>query len=545
MTSVVLGQDKEGKDVSMGYGALYKGDPKYKTTLYKFIDWYNGNDERGLPRHGIYSLTGRRVNTYIYDHPALLGKCSTAFTNGQSNFFSAPFFEQLLEARENKDGPSHSTLEFVMTHELDHMIRMHFSRLQSYRPEDSNIFADMVINLGIQRCFPNWSLPSDFTSPFIGFKPTDMKDYGHLSEETIARILIEKRNEILKEDDIDPNAATEQELDKAMAEAIGFEGGNEAGSENDHMMTMEEFVNTLSESGDEALLNELGLSGDMTKEEMADKLKNEAKKVENDVAEASSARRAHPNGSGMPGGHIEEEVSMRLTADRSAKLDWNLAIADMILGDGMKDQQIDDVPDELFYIEGDMMNMEHEIYLPGTITYQETSGMYLFILDTSGSVSDNLAKQLISEIHGLFSQNDMVDAKLIFMSADTVARGDLIEMNLDNYESILDDLETYGRGGTDLKKGLCEGMEKVAVEYPEEKLRGVIYATDLGDTPPARTSLPEELPPIVFITTEEYMSDRFTVGVSEYAKVVPMTSGNIISMNQEDKDEYTLENYSF
>jgi predicted metal-dependent peptidase len=283
----------------------------------------------------------------------------------------------------------------------------------------------------------------------------------------------------------------------------------------------------------------------MTKEEMSDKLKNEAKKVENDVAEASSARRGHPNGSAMPGGHIEEEVSMRLTADRTAKLDWNLAIADMILGDGMKDQQIDDIPDELFYIDGDMMNMEHEIYLPGTITYQETCGMYLFILDTSGSVSDDLAKQLVSEIYGLFSQNDMTDAKLIFMSADTVARGDLIEMNLDNYESILDDLATYGRGGTDLKKGICEGVEKVTVEYPEEKLRGVIYATDLGDSPPARSTLPEELPPVVFITTEEYMSDRFVVGVSEYAKVVPMTSGNTIDMNLKNENDDTLEYYPF
>jgi uncharacterized protein with von Willebrand factor type A (vWA) domain len=112
---------------------------------------------------------------------------------------------------------------------------------------------------------------------------------------------------------------------------------------------------------------------------------------------------------------------------------------------------------------------------------------------------------------------------------------------MDNYETILQDLETYGRGGTDLQKGICEGVEKIKEEYPEELLRGIIYATDLGDSPPAREDLPEVLPPVVFITTAEYMNDRFSVGVSDYATVVSMEAGNTIDLIAKNEDADELE----
>mgnify|MGYP001238457644 FL=1 len=69
MSDIVLGKDiKTGKDVKMGYGTLYKGEPELKTLFYRFIDWYTSYDRKSLPRHGIFSIVGRRTNFYIYDH---------------------------------------------------------------------------------------------------------------------------------------------------------------------------------------------------------------------------------------------------------------------------------------------------------------------------------------------------------------------------------------------------------------------------------------------------------------------------------------------
>ena len=93
--SIVLGKDVKGNEVKMGYGTLYKGDPDLKTLFYRFVDWYNSYDANGVARHGIYSITARRTNFYIYDHPAINALCSTLLQSSTLSEFltsTAMFF---------------------------------------------------------------------------------------------------------------------------------------------------------------------------------------------------------------------------------------------------------------------------------------------------------------------------------------------------------------------------------------------------------------------------------------------------------------------
>tara|TARA_Y100001956_G_scaffold79851_1_gene93915 strand:- start:146619 stop:148256 length:1638 start_codon:yes stop_codon:yes gene_type:complete len=539
MSGIRLGKHKDtNEDVKMGYGTLYKGPAELKATFYAFIDWYNSQNEFGVPRHGLYSITSRRTNAYIFDHPAVEKLCSTAFTNGEAIFFNAGFFKELLSIRKRDPGKTYATLEFVHTHELSHIMKEHMSRMSKYSDEEANIFQDIHINIGIMDAFPEWELPEDFTKPFYGFSEEEKQDYRGKAEETIARIAIKRRNEKLEEKGKVPSQATSEEKMKALNEVLG-KNPDENTSSKEHTVTMQDFIEALTEAGDKDLLKAMGLHPDMTDEEIYKARELAKQRLENDLAEAKRTRSESANGLAMPGGHIEDEISMDLTVERKGKLSYKLAIADMIVGEGMMQEQIDDIPDSLYFIDPTIMNMSGEVYLPGEVSKQVDHGAYIFLLDTSASVSDHLASELTTEIRGIFEENDLSEAKVLLVSADTISRGVVLEITRENYDTIMDELVAYGRGGTDLTAGINTAMKLVKDQYPEHPIKGIVYGTDLGDIAPKRESLPKELPPLVFITSDEYYNTQFDAGVSDYATVCVIEEGNTIDLTGEhDTNEH-------
>lgn len=521
----------KGDDIFRNPNVLFTGDKDLQDKFYRFIDWYGGSNEHGLPRHGLLSIMSRRINAYLVDHPAL-AQFNTAFTTGEAIFFNADYFKELLTQRENPDGAPFNTLEFVHSHELRHVMDYHFSRQSEHSPSDANIFQDMYINLSLmRRDFPQWHLPKEWASSFIGFKDDDYHKYGALAEETIARRMIQERDKKLKEQtDKSPGDVTDAEKDTAMSSVLGQDVTD---VDNDHVMTMEDFIEALEAAGGEGLLEKLGLPKNPTPQDIQDMLDKGKARIQNDLGEANDLRNNCVNGSKMAGGHIESEIQTRISAESKPKLSVNMALRELMYGDGMVTGYIDEIPDELYYVENAAMGLDHDIFLEGAVPQKHDAGCYLFIVDTSGSVIDDMLNNLFAEIRGVFNECEFDDVKLLVASADTIARGQMLEMTTDNYETLMQELVAYGRGGTDLESGLNMSIKNAAKQYPEHKIKGIIYATDLGDIPPNRDNLPEELPPVVFIAPSECMYASFGAGVEPWGQVVEISEGNVMDFDVE------------
>jgi|TARA_Y100001951_G_scaffold18012_2_gene13277 hypothetical protein len=571
MSDIVLGKDiKTGKDVKMGYGTLYKGEPELKTLFYRFIDWYTSYDRKSLPRHGIFSIVGRRTNFYIYDHPAITNMCRTAFTNGDAVFFQKDFFASLLEKRQTRgpNGEQNNLLEFILTHELAHILKMHFSRLKNYTPEESNLIGDMNINLEIRRTF-KWQYPQEQVIDFVGFRDIDMDLYGHLSEESIGRLFMLKRNEILIRDGIDENTASPSQKMNALTEVIwgkraqdndksqssssgngdttqekSIDSNSDAnnsdenngdehkgdGSQNnsdEHMISNEDLANALIEAGDKDLADQLGISPDLTDEEKAKAIQVAKDKLTNDLAEAQNDRkRAENKGIAIPGKHIEDALDDSLKVDRQAKIKWNLAVQEMIYGNGMESIENDGLMDDIFFIDPTDMGLGDNVYIPAQIPFEENKGSYIFILDTSASMTMDDLEESTAEIQGMLEGIENDETKIFLVSSDTVSRGDVLEINAGNVVEKFEELKLYGRGGTDLTAGIVSAMELVQKDFPDYPISGIVFGTDLGDTAPSREDLPDDLPPVIFITSPDSYNTHFHAAVKDFATVVTIEDGS-------------------
>lgn len=587
--SIVLGKDNKGNEVKMGYGTLYQGNPFLRTTFLKFIDKYKGDNAYGLARHGIYSITARRLNFYIYDHPAVSSLCKTAFTNGEAIFFNADFFKELLKKRQVKtpNGNRNSLLEFVLTHEIAHILKMHFSRLKQYSPEEANLIGDMNINLEIRRMF-NWDYPANQVADFVGFRDIDMELYGHLSEESIGRLFMQKRNDILAEDGIAVEEATTRQKMKALKEVIwgkrepennadydadgenqesnegnseecdetqGNSAKNESPDDNnenednaenehsgdgsnntsdEHMISNEDLAEALIEAGDKDLADKLGISPDMTDEEKARAIKEAKERLTNALAEAQQERkRAEQKGISLPGGHVESSLEDSLKVDRKPKLDWHLPCVDMLYGNGLETMENDGLMDEICYIEPGDMGLDSSVIIPAQLPFEKKKGSVIFILDTSASMTMDMIEESVAEIKGMLEGIQNEETKVFLVSADTVSRDIALEINAMNVEEKFEELILHGRGGTDLTQGIVSAMELVEAQFPDYPISGIIYGTDLGDIPPKREDLPDNLPQLIFITSPETYNTRFVTAVSEYATVIEIEEGNEATFEDE------------
>src|SRR5690606_33768806 len=115
----------------------------------------------------------------------------------------------------------------------------------------------------------------------------------------------------------------------------------------------------------------------------------------------------------------------------------------------------------------------------------------LVLIDTSGSVQTEDIRAFLTEIFELKTASENMGdsaSEVLVISADTVMRGEIIEITDDNVDEMMSQgVKMFGRGGTDLGHSL-----KTALQLPvmkEKKIRSVIYCTDLYDTPPRRQDL--------------------------------------------------------
>ena len=238
------------------------------------------------------------------------------------------------------------------------------------------------------------------------------------------------------------------------------------------------------------------------------------------VLQAQEDRRNSANPLAYPGGHVLDYALETIRADARPKLRWTHAASDLILGAGAQYRYDHETPIPEFFVPPEQLGTNISPY-EGLSIPSEPDSVIIAIVDTSGSVNAGMLKQFLSEILSIREQSAAAPEVLI-VYGDTVVRGaparaeDVAAGNLD--------VSVYGRGGTNLLQVLSEVLTTTIPEHcPDKRITGVVYLTDLEDTPPLRANLPPALPPVVFIVPDEtHVNAEFVAAVNDYAQVMPI-----------------------
>ena len=172
------------------------------------------NERVDLPVYGLSSEMAARTPIRLYDHPALMEMCNTAFTDGARVFISAALFKDLWPEQQ----AGKRAIDFVVVHELEHIRLHHVKRLQNIDHSIANIAADIRINIDAYETFAASraffgarrrdeykakleriddlyreeldKYACSMTKSFCGLKPEDRAKWGTMSSEQIALALM-------------------------------------------------------------------------------------------------------------------------------------------------------------------------------------------------------------------------------------------------------------------------------------------------------------------------------------------------------------------
>ena len=172
--------------------------PILQGVLNKYRNVLTASDQYGLPSFGLLSLLAEKTPMFIYDHPALTADCSTAFATQAGVFVHANTFIELLkaDAEAKKLGKQSDGVIFMLTHELDHICRDHFTRCSQFNAQISNIAQDIRINMDKIRDLK--LEPGTYLRNVLGgWGLTDIEatKFGLFPEELICSILTDEANQ--------------------------------------------------------------------------------------------------------------------------------------------------------------------------------------------------------------------------------------------------------------------------------------------------------------------------------------------------------------
>lgn len=512
-----------------------------------------------IPRFGLLSLKAAGTPMYVYDHPAFMKITNTAFTDGVHIFVAADFLRQLVKEEEETKGAEDGALP-LMLHELMHMLLGHTHRLKMFPRDIANQATDLVINAKLQIGYETIKWSKTIRELGLGFKAGEAEKFMMLSEETVARKLIagEIKPKKKKNDKKGQNGQNGQNQGQGQGQSSG---GNQQGDSNSsgenqeqgqreqeqgqgeqeqewsdqHTITLEDLIKVLEKEGLTSILDALQLPASDKLDEIAKIEENTLlKDIEN--IEKAAAQKSACNGK-YPGAHIVDAASERIKGLTDGKLDWKLGMREWVLGGGMRFKMFEDEADALYYIDGKDMGLSDPIYVGSPVPHSPEETV-LCLIDTSGSVDDKMLKSFISEIlnlkRGVSGVTDTA-SEVVILSADTVLRGEAIEVTDENVDELLEQgVKIFGRGGTDLAGSLDMAMNLDLIK--KKKITSVIYFTDLCDIPPPKSRFDKYLEKgmtFAYVTAPSTMSDEFAKAVKDYARVYPIVEGMVIDMTEE------------
>ena len=240
----------------------------------------------------------------------------------------------------------------------------------------------------------------------------------------------------------------------------------------------------------------------------------------------------------MGGGHLEGAAHEEVLKETEGKLSWKMGLQE-ILGDSMHFAYSEAEAGDLYYVDPKDMGLNMEIFI-GTDLPHKTEGVVMVLMDTSGSITQDLFKMFMSEIFGLVRNNNSESStasEVVLLFCDDVLRGEPVLINEHNYEEMsTKKMEVYGRGGNDIG-GTIKAAGKLRI-FEEKKVTGIIYFTDLGDAPPVKKDVPEGVP-LVFVCPPDYYQEEFIKAVKGFARVFPIEEGLEVDLT---RDGYMIDN---
>lgn len=539
-------------------------------------------------RYGPISHIAQSTPIFTYDHPALKEVTNTAFTDGTNIFICTDFMRKLYEQEDLSDGKKSGVI-MLLIHEIMHKMYRHVDRLQGFSPEIANIAEDYVINAKASKAFPQLKPVPLLIETGYGFKPEEVEKYHSLAEETVAKMLVkqEKQKQNKEEEQKkgqknnqgqgqgqqssggggggsqksnDPSQGQGQGQGQSQSQGGQGQSGGQGGDKKQkngngdeefyspiHHISPEKIAEILEKEG---LMETVGQALNIPKKDdveghakrKEDTLSSMGEAIQNSLAEAGNC----PAGK-YPGQHIAEHAQELIGNLRKGKLSWKLGARKLILGNGNKGAFSIDNAHNLYFLDQYTLNF-HEPYYDGSLVPHRPDDVVACIMDTSGSTSiGDQRQQYASEVLGLIkSSNNRSDSarEVVFVSADTIIRGELQFITEQNVNKILEEgLKINGNGGTDFGTPL-----KQLIAHPlmrKKKIKTVLYFTDCDGYGPPRSEFAEFLDAggkIAFFTTPGEYSEEWSKQVSPYAEVYCIEDGTTVDFSKTHIETNTRKN---
>lgn len=513
--------------------------------------WVSGDKmESGflVPRFGLLSLKMRNTPMYAYDHPALMKLSNTAFTDGVHIFIAADFLRQLNKEEDATKGMEQGGVPLIL-HELMHMLMNHTRRLTQFPKDVANEAEDLSINAKLQTGFQEIRWVPSLREVGLAFRTGDVERYAKLAEETIAREILEQRKDNNKNKNGDGKGKGKggkgskssgggqqgdpgEQGEPGEQDGEGQEQEKEEGWDNNHTVSLEELVDILNENGLDDILEKLELPQSSEDVEQIAQIEEQVRLKDIDAIQKAAAQKAQMGGK-YPGAHIVDSCAELVKGFTEGKLQWRLGLKSFMFGDGMRFRYTEVEPGDIYYVNPKEMGLTTEIFVGSDLPHKPEE-VVLCLIDTSGSVDQSQLKGFLSEIFGLKRENAGVGdtaSEVIVLYADTVLRGQAVEITEDNVDELMEKgIGVNGRGGTDLANGLRSAMKLPLLK--EKKISSVCFFTDLCDTPPKKSDFPENMP-LCFITMPHTMSDEFARAVKDFARVYAIEAGGEVDLSED------------
>lgn len=504
-----------------------------------------------LPFFGVLTLKARRTPVYVFNKPVLKETFSMGFNDGGNIFINEDFAREIVTKIEEKDQVT-ALIPYVL-HHLSHMIMGHNHRFQHYPSEIVQLGTDLWVYARLKLAYPDLIWPDAFEKKCIGYGMSEaqLKSIVKVSEDTIIAELWNRYKNLyeIQEDaqqksqesqDEEGDGANENKdmkskssaarnnkiskktLQKALKE-MGVKATQEQldDAEEKDFIKMKEAAEILEEAGCELTLERMDYPE--TDDENGFEEKNEEIKLR-DLEDIEKSIRmegqAGQKGEGGLGEAAHEEAKKRT----EGKISWKLALQE-ILGESMNYTYSEAEAGSLFYVDPKDMGLNMEIFIGAELPHKK-EGTILVLMDTSGSVTEEMLSMFLAEVHGILkNQNPNSDqaTEVYLFFADDMLRAKPVILTLENLEEMMENpMNLYGRGGTNLGASL-NAVKKLDL-LREKKINGIVYFTDLYDTPPRKDQVPEDIP-LLFLAPTTEGHEEFIRAVKSFSRVCAIEEG--------------------
>lgn len=516
------------------------------------------------PRFGLLSLKGRSTPIYAYGHPALCERFPTSFSDGVHVYVNANFMRVLVEEEEASGGAVEGVVPLLL-HSLSHLVLRHHKRFLGFPRRVADVGSDVAVNCKLRMAYPDmkWAPSLLAVSPGASMSRLKTERYAKLAEETIMHEIMAAALDKDETDDEEspqdgspdekgnddgpgeegspgegsgkpsPRAAMKlsgESVSEALDE-LGF-GGVAAGQSDDsaHTIPLEQFSELLDELGIESTKEVLDIPEADDAEKIAEIEKDILLKDINDIQKASRL----PGAKGIGKGNLEGDAYEMVQKMTDGKINWRLGIQQLVLGDGMNFAYQEETPGDLYYVDPSDMSLSSSVYIGEEVPMKNEQTVAVLV-DTSGSVGEDELDSFFSELVSLVKSSNPGSeqaTKVVLLMADVGVRYKPIELTEQNVDEFREQgFKAFGRGGTDIAGSLRQVAKMDFMK--EEKVRAIVYFTDLLDSPPKATDVPEGCA-LAFVCPPDSMGQHeFIRGVRDFAKVFAIEDDAEVDLSPE------------